>query len=91
MLNYGVFGTYVDNNNRFPKDIQKLNSDALEYYKIISKKKNFNFRKWGVFYKLYRTENFKYYMENFAILNLPLLVKPIFKVRYIILKMKNKR
>ena len=54
----GVFGTYVENNNRFPENIQKLNTEAFEYFKMIEKKKNFNFRKWNVYHKLYKTENF---------------------------------
>ena len=87
----GVFGTYVENNNRFPKDIQKLNTEAYEYYKMIQNKKHFNFRKWSVFHKLYKTENFKYYIENFLIMNLPLLGSPIFKLRYMILKALKKR
>ena len=32
-----------------------------------------------------------YYIENFAIMNLPLLAKGIFKLRYMILKILKKR
>ena len=38
----GVFGTYVENNNRFPEDIQKLNVQAYEYFKMLETKKYFN-------------------------------------------------
>ncbi len=69
----GVFGTYVENNDRFPENIQKLNIEAFEYFKMIEKKKNFNFRKWNIYYKLYKTENFGYYMMNFVIMKMPLL------------------
>lgn len=87
----GVFGTYVKNNNRFPEDVQKLNKQSLEYFQMIEKKKNFNFRKWGIFHKLYKTERFSYYILNFIIMNLPLLGKPLFKIRYCILKLLKKR
>ena len=87
----GVFGTYVENNDRFPKDIQKLNTEAYEYFKMVERKKNFNFRKWNIYHKLYQTENFKYYMMNFVIMNMPLLGKPIFALRYKILKLLKKR
>ena len=87
----GVFGTYVENNNRFPENIQKLNTEAFKYFKMIEKKKNFNFRKWNVYHKLYKTENFGYYMMNFVIMNMPLLGKSIFALRYKILKILKKR
>lgn len=87
----GVFGTYVENNNRFPEDIQELNKQSLKYFQMIQKKKNFNFREWGVFHKLYKTEGFSYYILNFIIMNLPLLGKPLFKIRYCILKLLKKR
>lgn len=87
----GVLGTYVKHNEKFPKEIQKINNEGYEYFKMIENKKNFNFRKWGVFHKLYKTETFMYYIENFAIMNLPLLAKGIFKLRYMILKILKKR
>ena len=87
----GVFGTYVKNNKRFPKNIQKLNINAYEYYKMLEKKKNFNFKGWGIFHQLYKNETFVYYMQNFCIMNLPFLGKGLFKVRHGILKILKKR
>ena len=58
---------------------------------MIEKKKNFNFRKGNVYHKLYKTENFGYYMMNFVIMNMPLLGKSIFALRYKILKILKKR
>ena len=87
----GVFGTYVDNNDRFPKEIQKLNTDAYEYYKMLEKKKNFNFKGWSIFHKLYKSETFMYYIENFCIMNLPLLGRGVFKIRHMVLKLMKKR
>ena len=87
----GVFGTYVANNDRFPESIQKLNIEALEYYKMIQNKKNFNFKKWNIFHELYKTEKFGYYMINFFIMNLPAIIKPFFYLRYYTLKLLKKR
>lgn len=87
----GVFGTFVENNDRFPIEIQKLNEEAYRYFKMLEKKKNFNFKNWSVFHKLYRTETFMYYIENFIIMNLPLLGRGLFKARYYLLKIIRKR
>lgn len=87
----GVFGTYVENNNRFPKEIQKLNQKALNYYLMIAKKKNFNFKGWTTFHKLYKTEKNMYYLENFLIMNMPFIAKGAFIIRRQILKLLGKR
>lgn len=87
----GVFGTYVENNEKFPDDLKKLNKEALEYYKMIENKKNFNFKNWRVFHKLYKTEAFSYYILNFIIMNLPAIGRPMFNIRYTILKLLKKR
>ncbi len=87
----GVFGTYVENNEKFPTDLQKQNTEALDYYKMLQNKRNFNFKGWTTFHKLYKNETFKYYIENFMIMNMPLIVKGIFNIRYLILKMMGKR
>lgn len=87
----GVFGTYVENNNRFPNQLQELNTKAYNYFKMVENKKNFNFKNWGVFHKLYKTENFLYYIENFIIMNLPFIGRGLFKIRHLILKLIGKR
>ena len=87
----GVFGTYVKNNKKFPEELQKQNKEAYEYYKMLTKKKNFNFKGWTTFHKLYKTETFKYYIENFLIMNMPLIAKGLFNIRYGILKLMGKR
>ena len=78
----GVFGTYVKYNEKFPKELQNLNTEAYNYFKMLEKKKNFNFKGWNVFYNLYKTETFSYCIINFIILNMPLLAKPVFALRY---------
>ena len=87
----GVFGTYVKHNEKFPEAIQELNKKAYNYYKMIQTKKNFNFRNWNIFHELYKTETAMYYIENFIIMNLPLLGKGLFKIRHLILKIMRKR
>ena len=71
----GVFGTYVENNDIFPENIQTLNSKAYNYFKMIENKKNFNFKNWNIFHELYKTETIIYYLENFLIMNMPFIRK----------------
>lgn len=87
----GIFETYVKNKNRFPSELQKLNNEAFEYFKMLEKKKNFNFKGWKTFYKLYKTETAKYFLENFLILNMPKIVEIPFTIRHLILKILKKR
>ena len=87
----GVFRTYAENNEKFPKELQELNKKAYEYFKMIEKKKNISLKGWEVFYQLYKTEKFMYFLENFLIMNIPILARGLFNIRYCILKLKGKR
>ena len=87
----GVFGTYVKNNDRFPKEIQELNLKALKYFETVKEKKNFNFHGWKIYHQLYKNETISYYILNFIIMNLPLIGRVLFKIRYVILKLLGKR
>jgi glycosyltransferase involved in cell wall biosynthesis len=87
----GIFGTYVDYPEKFPEDLQQLNKKAYQYFQMLPKKKNFNFKGWSIFHQLYKTETFLYYMENFVIMNLPWIGKFLFQIRYSILKILKKR
>ena len=87
----GVSGTYVENNDRFPKEIQELNQKAYDYFNMVKDKKNFNFRNWKIFHELYKTETKMYYIENFIIMNMPLIGKGLFKIRLMALKIAGKR
>lgn len=76
------FTVFIENEEKFIDDkIKKLNRQALEYYEMLEKKKNFNFRKWGLFFKLYKYESFVYVMENFMILNMPFITKILYKFK----------
>jgi rhamnosyltransferase len=77
----GLFETYVNNNDKFPEELQELNIKALEYFKDISKKKYFNLKKWSVFHKLYKNETFSYYILSFLIMNMPGISRILFKIR----------
>lgn len=76
------FTVFIENEDKFVDEkIKKLNKEALEYYKMLEKKKNINFRKWNLFFKLYKYEGFIYNLENFLILNIPFLVRFLLKFR----------
>ena len=87
----GVFGTYIKHKEVFPKELQEQNQKAYNYFKDIENKKNFNFKGWTTFHQLYKTEKIIYYIENFIIMNMPLIGKGLFKIRYMILKLLKRR
>ena len=72
----------IDHEENFiDSNIRELNQKALKYYEMLENKKNINFRGWGLFFKLYKYEEFIYKMENFLILNIPVLVKMVYKFK----------
>lgn len=76
------FKVFIENEEKFiDEKVKKLNVEALKYYEMLEKKKNINFRKWILFFKLYKYEGFIYKMENFIILNLPIIASFLFKLR----------
>ena len=82
----GLFETYVNNERIFNDKLKEENKQALEYFQMIKNKKYFNFKKWGIFHKLYKNETFSYYIINFFIMNLPGIGRFLFKIRYIFLR-----
>ena len=85
----GVFGTYVKHKEIFPEKLQKQNEKAYKYFQDIQKKKNFNFKGWGIFHELYKTETLIYYIENFIIMNMPAIGRGLFKIRRGFKKLKR--
>lgn len=76
------FTVFIENEDKFVDEkIKKLNKESLEYYEMLEKKKIINFKKWGLFFRLYKYEGFIYNVENFLILNIPCLVRFLFKFR----------
>ncbi len=87
----GVFGSYVSENARFPKAIQELNQKALEYFTSLQNKQYFHFKGWSIFHELYKNETCSYYLQNFIIMNIPIIGKILFPIRYQVLKWMGKR
>ena len=76
------FKVFIENEEKFlSEDVKKLNKKSLEYYEMLETKNNFNFKGWGLFFKLYKYEGFSYKMQNFAILNLPAIARILFKFK----------
>lgn len=76
------FALFIENEEKFiDEKIKILNRQAMEYYEMLEKKKNFNFRKWKLFFKLYKYETFIYVMQNFMILNMPFITKILYKLK----------
>lgn len=76
------FNVFIENENKFnSEEIKQLNKKSLKYYEMLKEKKYINFKDWGLFFKLYKYENFSYKMQNFVILNLPVIARILFKFK----------
>lgn len=81
------FDVFIKNEDKFiDEKYKKLNKESLEYYKMLENTKNINFKKWNLFFKLYKYENFIYMIENFLILNIPGLARILFKIKKLVRK-----
>ena len=81
------FNVFIENEKTFKDEkIRELNRKSLEYFEKLDKVKVINFKGWGLFFKLYKYEGFSYMMQNFLILNIPVLAKILFKVKRMIRK-----
>lgn len=79
------FKCFIENEDKFEKqETKELNRKALAYFENLEKHKYFCFKGWKLFRKLYKYEDFSYRLENFLILNTPILVAPIFKIRKLV-------
>ncbi len=85
------FSEFVKNEKVFDEKLRKLNIEALNYYTNIEGKRYFNFRGLSTFHKLYKYQTFFNYMLFFVIMNLPILGRLIFNIRYLVLKVIGKR
>lgn len=77
-IKIGIFETYINHKELFNKKIQKQNEEALKFFNMVKEKKNFNFKNWVVFIKLYRYESPKQFIKNFMVINMPALVRIVF-------------
>ena len=73
------FEIFNEHKELFDNNMQKQNEKALKYYERLKQTKKINFRNWGLFYKMYKYENFKYFIANFVILNIPALARLVYK------------
>lgn len=81
------FNVFIENENCFKDDnVKELNKKSLEYFERLDKTKFINVRDWGLFFKLYKYEEFNYKMQNFLILNIPCVACVLFKVKKMISK-----
>ena len=81
------FNVFIENEKTFKDEkIRELNRKSLEYFEKLDKVKFINLKGWGLFFKLYKYEGFSYMMQNFLILNIPVLAKILFKVKRMIRK-----
>lgn len=83
------FKNFIEKRDVFDNDeINSLNKKAYEYYKGLEKVKKISFRGSKLFWKLYKYEEFNYAFQNYLILNMPILAKPLFKIKKIFSKKK---
>ena len=81
------FNVFIANENCFKdEEIRKLNRKSLEYFERLEKTKFINLKGWGLFFKLYKYEEFNYKMQNFLILNIPCITAMLFKIKKMISK-----
>ena len=81
------FKVFIENEDKFiNEEIRILNKKSLKYYENLEKVRFANFRQWGLFFKLYKYENKKYILENFLILNIPIIAAPLIKIRKLLKK-----
>lgn len=84
-----LFDAYVKNEDIFSKELIAQNKKALQYFGHLKTVKNVNFKYWKTFHELYKNETVVYYLENFLIMNMPAIGRILFKIRYIIIKIKK--
>ena len=82
-MKLGIFESYVQNPQIFTNELKNRNAKAYNYYRMIQKKDKINFKGWKTFHNLYKNETFKYYLENFFILNLPCIAKILIRIKNI--------
>ena len=85
------FTAFVNNDKVFVDKLKKLNIEALEYFNSIKDKQYINFKGLKTFHNIYKYQNLSKYILFFVIMNIPILAKLVFSIRYVILKIMGKR
>ena len=63
------------------EEISKLNKSSYEYFENLKNVKKCSLQNFKLFWKLYKYENLSYSLQNYLILNIPVLAKILFKVK----------
>ena len=72
------FTVFVENEDKFTSmEMRRLAKEALIYFENLRRVNIINFSKWKLFFELYKYEDFGYKMQNFLILNIPILARPL--------------
>ena len=83
---------FVENENKFTSlEIRSLSKEALIYFENLRRVNIVNFSKWKLFFELYKYEDFGYKMQNFLILNIPILARPLMKLKKKMAEKKQKK
>lgn len=86
------FTVFVENENKFTSlDVRSLSKEALIYFENLRRVNIINFSKWKLFFELYKYEDFGYKMQNFLILNIPILARPLMKLKKKMAEKKQKK
>lgn len=76
------FRTFKKNKNVFDdKEFNNLSQICYEYFNGLKKVKKVTLKGTKLFWKLFKYEEFGYAMQNYLILNMPFLAKPLFKLK----------
>ncbi len=74
-LKIAKFTTYCENKSYFSKELRTLNKEAVEYFSLVKKKKNLNFKNWETYNKIFKYDSFGYYMFYFFMYNFPCIYR----------------
>ena len=76
------FKTFIENADVFDDEkTKKLNKECYDYFKKLESLKKNSIKNSKLFWKLYKYETFSYSFQNYLILNMPNLAKPLFKIK----------
>lgn len=83
------FTVFVEQEEKFESmEMRRLAKEALIYFENLRRVNIVNFSKWKLFFELYKYEEFGYKMQNFLILNIPIIARPL---TYLKKKLKNNK
>ncbi len=85
------FTDFVSRPDAFNDNQNIFNKKCLEYFLQLKDKKYINFKGINLFYQLYKYDTFSYFLIQYIIMNVPILAKGVFILRYNILKLLGKR